>query len=306
MEVQFLVNHPTRPLASFLLSQTTVYQAMKFMVTTKAGSLIRLKKLMKQGNKFRVLNPFSHLPVKNMAASFPKELNHTNFRVLEMARAFSMQQIREDDDDGFNDDNNNSMIRKIKLASNFDSSSVVVAIKRGDLRQIRVNSDIQWCLFDSDVQYRDIINFDGNFFTVDLYGVILGFIENSFSLEEVRSPLEVWEAERYFLESCGHLYVVVRDFYCCTGQVHCDKRIDGFVKETRYGDHVPVKFRVYKRIPSEHQKNRYDWVEVNDLGDRVFFVSTNCSFSFSIRDSDDSHGSCIIYIDEIGVQDSAC
>ncbi|XVF77281.1 hypothetical protein PTKIN_Ptkin14bG0030300 [Pterospermum kingtungense] len=301
VEVHFLVNHPTRPLASFLLSQTTVYRVEPGFETHSRNKtwLIKVEET-KKDNNFRVLNPFSQHPIKNLPASFPKELNNLNFRVVETARVFSMQQMRDDGDDCFIEDNS-SLIRKIKLASNFDSSSVIVAIKRGDLCQMRVNNDIQWHLFDSDVHYRDITNFNGKFFTVDLYGVILGFNENSFSLEEVHSPLEqmVWEGERYFLESCGHLYIVVRDFYCCAGQVYYDKRIDGFVKETRPGDYVPVQFRVYKRIPSDHLQNRYDWVEVNDLGDRVFFVSTNCSFSFSIRDCDGCHGNCIIYVDEV-------
>ncbi|KAK8623760.1 hypothetical protein V6N13_065123 [Hibiscus sabdariffa] len=40
-------------------------------------------------------------------------------------------------------------------------------------------------------------------------------------------------------------------------------------------------------------------VEVTDLGDQVFFVSTDCSFSFSTQDSKGCHGNCIIYVDEI-------
>ncbi|XWS51783.1 hypothetical protein CRYUN_Cryun11dG0012500 [Craigia yunnanensis] len=297
IRVHFLVNHPTEPLASFLISQTTVYRiGPGFEIHNRKSWLIKLEET-KQYNKFRVLNPFSQHPIKNMPASLPKELNHLNFRVVETARAFSIRQIRDDGDAEVN-----PWIRKIKLASNFDSSNVVFAIKRGDLCRMRVGNDIQWCLIDSDVQYRDITNFKGKFFTVDLYGVILGLDENSFSLDEIHSPLEqkVWEAERYFLESCGHLYLVVRDFYSCPGQVHYDRRIDGFVKEIEVEDvHVPVKFKVYKRIPSDHQQNRHDWVEVNDLGDRVFFVSTDCSFSFPTRDSDGCHGNCIIYVDEI-------
>ena len=298
IEVNFLVNHPSKPLASFLVSQTTVYRiGPGFETHTNHKSwFIKLEET-KQDSKFHVLNPFSQHPIKNMPASLPRELNHLNFRVVETARAFSIRQIR---DDGAAEVN--PWIRKIKLASNFDSSNVVVAIKRGDLCRMRVDNDIQWCVLDSDVQYRDITNFEGKFFTVDLYGVILGLDENSFSLDEVHSPLEqkVWESERYFLESCGHLYLVVREFYSCPGQVHYDSRIDGFVKETGVQDVlVPAKFKVYKRIPSDHQQNRYDWVEVNDLGDRVFFVSTDCSFSFSTRDIDGCHGNCIIYVDEI-------
>ncbi|XVF03704.1 hypothetical protein REPUB_Repub05bG0016600 [Reevesia pubescens] len=302
VEIHFLVNHPTKPLASFLISETTVHRIARPSFETHSNHkswFIKLEET-KQKNKFHVLNPFSQHPIKNMPPYFPKELNHLNFRVVETARAFGIRQIRDDGEAEFNKDN--PWIRKIKLASNFDSSSVVCAIKRGDLCRMRVDNDIQWCLLDSDVQYRDITNFKGKFFTVDLYGVILGLDENTLILDEIYSPLEqkVWEGERYFLESCGHLYIVVRDFYICPGQVHYDRRIDGFVKETGVEDaHVPVKFKVYKRIPSDHQPNRYEWVEVHDLGDRVFFVSTDCSFSFSTRDSEGCHGNCIIYVDEI-------
>ncbi|XVE80493.1 hypothetical protein DITRI_Ditri14bG0144300 [Diplodiscus trichospermus] len=301
IEFCFLVDHPNKPLASFLISQTTVYHIAPGFPTRSNNKswFIKLEET-KQDNKFRVLNPFSHRPIKNMPASLPKELNHLNFRVVETERAFSIRQIRDDSDAELND--GNPLVRKIKLASNFDLTYMVAAIKNGDLCRMRVDNDIQWCLLDSDVYYRDIANFEGKFFTVDLYGVILGLNENCFSLDEMHPPMDqkVWEAERYFLESCGHLHLVVRDFYSCPCQVHYDSRIDGFVKETGYENlHVPAKFKVYKRIPNDHRQNKYEWVEVNDLGDRVFFVSTDCSFSFSTRNYDGFWGNCIVYVDEL-------
>ncbi|KAK8622990.1 hypothetical protein V6N13_117887 [Hibiscus sabdariffa] len=189
-----------------------------------------------------------------------------------------------------------------ELASDFVSSNSVVAISRGNLcRVTRDGNGNQWYKFDSDIKFRDITNFDRKFFTVNLYGSISERDENTFSLEEIRSPLDQTpsEYERYFVESRGHLYLVVRDFSICGDEVYYYRKIDGFVKETG-DDPVPMKFRVYKRIPcSGDQQNKYDWVEVTDLGDQVFFVSSDCSFSFSTQDSKGCHGNCIIYVDEI-------
>ncbi|KAK9003357.1 hypothetical protein V6N11_060921 [Hibiscus sabdariffa] len=127
---------------------------------------------------------------------------------------------------------------------------------------------------------RDIAKFDGKFVTVDLYGTISERDENTFSLEEFRSTLDQTASEcgRYFVESGGHLYLVVRDLYIYSDHVYYYPKIDGFIKETG-DDPVPV--------------------EVTDLGDQVFFVSTDCSFSFSTQDSKGCHGNCIIYVDEI-------
>ncbi|KAK8527132.1 hypothetical protein V6N12_054357 [Hibiscus sabdariffa] len=178
----------------------------------------------RQPNKFNVLSPFSRHPINNMPPSFSKELNLLSFCVEETATAFSIRQRREDPDTDVDD--HNPLIRKIKLASDFVSSKGAVAISRGNL--CRVTSD-----------ERD---------------------ENTFSLEEFRSTLDQMASEcgRYFVESGGHLYLVVRDLYICS-----------------------------------------DHVEVTDLGDQVFFVSTDCSFSFSTQDSKGCHGNCIIYVDEI-------
>ncbi|OMP04277.1 hypothetical protein COLO4_09785 [Corchorus olitorius] len=300
-EVKFLINRPTNPLASFFVAQKTVYciELTSESCSTRKCWFMKVEET-KQDNKFRVLNPFSKYPIKNLpAASLPNELCHLNFRFVEMVRAFSIRRMEDDGSVDYNEDN--PWIRKIKLASDFDSSYEIIAIKRGDLCHMRVNDDIHWHLLDPNVQYRDITNFEGKFFTADIYGVVLGLDENSFDLVEINPPLEkkVWEGERYFLESHGHLYMVVREFYCCPNEVQYDKRIDGFVKATGVKDfQVPVRFIVYKRIRNYHQ-SRHCWVEVNSLGDRVFFVSNDCSFSFSTRGCEGCPKNCIVYVDEI-------
>ncbi|GMJ05040.1 SKP1/ASK-Interacting protein 23, F-box/DUF295 Ancestral 11 [Hibiscus trionum] len=302
-QLHFRINYPTnKPIPSFLISQMNVYRIRPpgFEAPSDQNCWFIKVEETKQQNKFCVLSPFSRHPIKNMPASFPRELNHLSFNVEETVQAFSIRQ-RKDPDYAVND--NNPLIRKIKLASDFVSSNSAVAISRGNLCRLTADDRGNMCYkFDSNIKYRDIAYFNGKFFIVDLYGVISVRDENTFYLEEIRSPLDPMapECERYFVESCGHLYLVVRDFDICGDQVYYYRKIDGFVKETG-DDHVPVKFRVYKRIPccGVHQQNKYDWVEVNDLGDQVFFVSTDCSFSFSAQYSKGCHGNCIVYVDEI-------
>ncbi|KAK8622986.1 hypothetical protein V6N13_117883 [Hibiscus sabdariffa] len=302
-QLHFRGNYPTRRrIPSFLISRMNVYRILRpgfEAVSDQQFWFIKVEET-KHPDKFNVLSPFSRHPIKNLPPSFPKELNLLSFCVEETVSDFSIRQRREDPD--INVDDHNPLIRRIKLASDFVSSNSAVAISRGNFcRVTRDGNGNQWYKFDSDIKFRDITNFDRKFFTVNLYGSISERDENTFSLEEIRSPLDQTpsECERYFVESRGHLYLVVRDFSICGDEVYYYRKIDGFVKETG-DDPVPMKFRVYKRIPcSGDQQNKYDWVEVTDLGDQVFFVSSDCSFSFSTQDSKGCHGNCIIYVDEI-------
>ncbi|MBA0850261.1 hypothetical protein Goshw_027511 [Gossypium schwendimanii] len=303
MHFSLPVNDPRKPIVSAVISQTVVYRIAQpgfHAHPNRKSCFIRVEET-EQENKFRLVNPFSERLIKHMPANFPKEINHLNFRVEELTKGFSIRLLKDDGSSDLHD--NNFWTRKLKLASDFDSSYKAISISSGQLRRARLDTytaDIHWCSLDTEVHYRDITNFDGKFFMVNIYGVILGMDESFYTLDEVHTSLEQkdWECERYFVESCGHLYLVVRDFLICPTLVQYNYTLDAFMTEAKDAN-VPVKFKVYKRIPSGDQRSRFCWVEVNDLGDRAFFVSTDCSFSFLTRDYTGCGGNCIIYVDEI-------
>lgn len=131
--------------------------------------------------------------------------------------------------------------------------------------------DDQWVtLIDDDrLYYKDIINYKGRFCAVTDKGKCVT-IESSLKVTEIapstcnRNP----NGEKHLVESLEDLFLV----------------------------HVlslnPFRCKIYKLNEVEHK-----WEEVSSLGDRVFFLGYNCTFSISAQDFSGCRGNCIYLSD---------
>ncbi|KAL4308809.1 hypothetical protein GQ457_01G006850 [Hibiscus cannabinus] len=100
-QLRFRGNYPTRKHnPSFVIWRMNVYGIRRpgFEAPSDQNCWFIKVEETKQSNKFRVLSPFSQHPIKNLPASFPKELNLLSFCVEETVNAFSIWQRREDPD----------------------------------------------------------------------------------------------------------------------------------------------------------------------------------------------------------------
>ncbi|XP_065855105.1 F-box protein At2g26160-like [Euphorbia lathyris] len=132
---------------------------------------------------------------------------------------------------------------------------------------------------DNRCYYHDIIEFKGQVYAVDKLGTV--FWINPVPLSSIQySPMLInGNGNRKFLvESCGDLYVV--DMY--VGDDYLYKETD-------------VDFKVYKLDEDENG----GWLEVKCLGDHMFVVNRDFSFSISSSEFVGGKPNCIYFTDYV-------
>ncbi|GLT56989.1 hypothetical protein SLA2020_299980 [Shorea laevis] len=292
----------SNPYASFILSESKVFR-LEIDAADGSGRRSWLVKVREQGDDGTLcfVNPFSMYPLKKFPDSLPKLLDTRNFRISEVTKVFSTERIVEQINDKESNDTEYEdvgCIYKAEICTNFRRKPYIAMVKKGELWYMKGGTGY-WCLLDEEVEFRDIINFNDTFYTIDIYGVVSGYNQGSMGLIEVypRPSRQICEGERYLVESCGELFTVHWEFGECIGKVHYDDDMDCFYKEEGVTE-IPVKFRVFRGYQNDLGFEER-WREIRHLGDRVFFVSHDCSFSFSARDFPGCRGNCIIFVDEI-------
>lgn len=166
--------------------------------------------------------------------------------------------------------------------------------------------DENWNLLgDMNSQYDDIIEFKCQVYAVDRLGTVFWIDPSSLNLIQY-SPLLInggggGRNRKSLVESCGDLYVVDRylnrerndsfeDSMVLYRNVKPEVRI-----RRRLGENKPkaIGFRVYKL---DEELGR--WLNVSSLGDRIFIVSMDCSFSISSSELVGGRGNCIYFTDD--------
>lgn len=282
----------------FSLAQSTIY----FLQPPPSSSsttdddlplpwLLRVEKVAQNG-KLRLLNPVSKTPIDVVPKSFPKSLNLLNFRVSEIAKAYSLKV-----ESGFSRSQCESVgVKRVVVSSSPWNGGAdgrdyaVMAIFAGYLAFFKVG-DKKWSPIDPDnYHYEDVIYHKGKFYAVDNKGrcVVIGCDLNSNEVAFFKG--NEWLKLVTLLTSGDDLYLVVETVK--TTQVDA---IDESTNSSPVDDglvHYTVKVEVMFYKLNEADKA---WEEVIDLPDQVFFVGDICSYSVSAQGFPGLIGNCVYF-----------
>ncbi|XP_065855104.1 putative F-box protein At1g65770 [Euphorbia lathyris] len=160
--------------------------------------------------------------------------------------------------------------------------------------------DKNWKFLDhNNIDYDDIIEFKGQVYVVNRFGTI--FWVNPLSLSLIQySPVLVngGGGRKSLVESCGDLYLVDR---------YLDRK-----RNNNFEDFL-IRFRNSSPLGRTRRKNRPKaidfkvykldeeigrWLDVKCLGDKIFVLNMDCSFSISSSEFVGGKGNCIYFSDD--------
>ncbi|XP_059460802.1 putative F-box protein At1g65770 [Corylus avellana] len=270
-----LTEPPRWPPRLAFLFQTTLYYIQTLNPSTSSSTLSNKGWLMKvdesNSGKLRFVNPVLDSRTR-YTITRPKTLNLLNFRVVEFGKAYTLQfQLpRKRRYVPF------PCVKKLVVFpnsawTNVDECSILMIFVDGKLGFAK-RGDKKWTLVGESSSYDDIIVYKGQFYAVDRVGIVWWIECSSLKLVQF-SPLCGLGSQKHLVVSCGALYVV--DKY---NDIDDDRKVVGF--------------KVYKLDEELGQ-----WVLVKSLGDQVFVLGADCSFSVSARGCSGYTGDCILFID---------
>ena len=271
-----LTEPPRWPPRPAFLFQTTLYYIQTLNPSTSSTNLSKKGWLMKVDDsnlgKLRFVNPVLDSRTR-YTITRPKTLNLLNFRVVEFGKAYTLQfplpgPINKRRYAPF------SSVKKLVVFpnsawTNADECSILMIFVDGKLGFAKPG-DEKWTLVGESFNYDDVIVYRGQFYAVDTVGIVWWIVCSSLKLVQFLPPLRGLGSKKHLVVSCGALYVV-------------DKCID--VDD----DTKVVAFEVYKLDEELGQ-----WVLVKSLGDQVFVLGADCSFSVSARECSGYKGDSIL------------
>jgi hypothetical protein len=258
------------------------------------GWLIKVEE--SETGQIRLLNPLSSLHTRFPPASFPKLINLLDFRAVEVSKAYKFQ---------FSAGSPIYGVSKVVLYPNSAWTSakdcMIFAIYDDGKLGSAKYGDQKWTLVDDDENshYDDIIVYKGHFYVINRLGIVSWIECSSLKLIQFFPPLCGLGTQKHLVESCGEFYVV--DRYLNRerrGSRHLRENMNHNLRRYLVCPRT-VDFKVYKL-----DQECGNWVMVQSLGDRVFFLGNDCSFSVSAREfGGGCKGNCIYFSDEndIGV-----
>ncbi|XP_030973382.1 putative F-box protein At1g65770 [Quercus lobata] len=263
------------------LSQSTIYRLEPLndnpnLSTCSSKSwLVNVEE--SEPGRVRLLNLLSSLHIRFVTGSFKKVINLLDFRVVEVAKAYKLQH---------SSGMNIAGVNKVVLFPNSAWTSCVEdklifgLFHEGKLGYVKYG-DKNWTLVDHrNFYYDDITVYKGQPYVVDRLGTV-SWIDSSMKLIRFSPPLPLCALgdHKHLVESCGELYVVDRFFdrHDLRRYLVCPKTV-----------HIGV----YKL---DREWGR--WVMVKNLGDQVFILGNDCSFSVSATEFSGCKGNCIYFTD---------
>ena len=271
------------------VSQSTIYRLElpddddnpKIPTCSTNSWLVRVEEF--EPGRARLLNPLSSLHIRFLPDPFPKVINLLDFRVVEVSKAYELQYSSGMPIAGVN---KLVLFPNSAWTSYVEDTVIFALLNEGKLGYVK-HGDEKWTLIDDhNFDYDDIIVYKGQSYVVDRLGTV-SWIDSSMKLIQFSPPLPLCALgnHKHLVESCGELYVVDRFFD----------------RERRFGHdlrrHIvcpkTVNFEVYK-LDQEWGR----WVMVKNLGDQVFILGNDCSFSVSATEFSGCKGNCIYFTDE--------
>ncbi|WCJ32753.1 hypothetical protein M5689_014156 [Euphorbia peplus] len=276
-----------------VLSQSTIFRteftsqnpnsesSSSSSVSNPKGWLIKIRE--SKTGRLELLHPLTDYKIRYS----PFKLNLHEFQFSQLIKAFKFKTLSGFSVFGMN---------KVVL---FPISSNVVAIlaifHEGKLGYLKFGDEMWTLLDETNFEYDDIIEYKGQFYVVDRKGTV-SWIDSSLRLIQYAPCLFGCGLQKNLVESCGDLYIVDRylEGESRTGQ-HFEVPEAGAGRTRRYRICSPnaVDFKVYKL-----DEEWGTWVDVKCLGDRIFVLGVDCSFSVSCDELVGGEGNCIYFTDD--------
>ncbi|KAJ7944095.1 F-box protein, partial [Quillaja saponaria] len=281
-------SHPLEPYLalSIVYRLEPTHDSQSPSTSSSRGWLMKVEET--KSGQLRLLNPISNRRDRYPSDNFPNVLNLMEFGVVELAKAYSFKSVGRLSVSG---------ISKVVLYPNSAWTDVSECIAfaiydEGKLGFLKVGNE-EWKLVDDkNFYYDDIIVYKGHFYVVDNCGTI-SWIDSSFlKLIQFSPPLCGFGNKKYLVESCGSLYVV--DMYF---EPRRRGRIRGRGFLLRQLDEVVHMIKVYKL-----DEEWGTWVDIKNMGDRVFILAKDCNFSVSAQEFTGFQGNCIYFFDQCDIR----
>ncbi|KAL6220766.1 hypothetical protein ACLB2K_008522 [Fragaria x ananassa] len=154
---------------------------------------------------------------------------------------------------------------------------------------VRVGDEKLTNVDEQNSDYHDIIIYKGQCYVVDNWGTI-SWVNSALEVIQFAPPICGSDGQKHLVKSCGDLCVVIKYLAEVTPQGNRTFMYPHQENE----DAEAIDFKVYKR-DQEWGK----WVDVKDLGDRVFVLSNDVSFSVSTKEFAGVKVNCIFFIDQV-------
>ncbi|EFH60292.1 F-box family protein [Arabidopsis lyrata subsp. lyrata] len=160
-----------------------------------------------------------------------------------------------------------------------DDKFVLLTILEYEKLAVFRSWDRAWTVINDYMPFRcqDLIMFDRRFFAIDYNGRTVVVDYSSFKLTLAADPLIGGGDKKFLIASCGEMFLVDIEF--CRNRPNEDPEITGGFYSYFYETTVSYKFKFFKLVEREKR-----WVEVEDLGDKMFFLGDDSTFSASAAD----------------------
>ncbi|XP_048128329.1 F-box protein SKIP23-like [Rhodamnia argentea] len=239
--------------------------------TFACGWLVKVKEDVPRSTN--LLNPLSRCPFTSLPEDFPRVLDLMNLRVLELGHEYVLQDMGYRP---FGNDGHLHMKKVVFLCLDSGNDFALLTIHVSGQLAMFKSGEKRWSIIqDMPSPYDDVILFKGEFYAVDGTGrtVVVGL-----DLGVTLIAQSNWGGGKKFLvESVGELLLV--NMYL------------------RFRRERTVRFKVYKL-----DREKKEWNEVKDLGDRVLFLGDDCTFSASAADLRTCKGNRIFIADNREVE----
>ncbi|KAH7849209.1 hypothetical protein Vadar_014597 [Vaccinium darrowii] len=291
------------PRGHYTLTEATVYRLQPLHNPSDSPPkawIIKVSENLSEG-KMRLLNPLSiDDKITPLPRNFPTTLDLSQFQISEICRSFSLGIAYDFNNLDYFDQFSSAqeyqdMVNRVEKAVLLNNFTLVAMHFNGDLAVLRIG-DEKWTTL---VRYRqepygDLINFKGRVYVVNSWGESL-IIDSSLNIRvfsSFKSPLNnPVGKEKHLVESCGELWLLDRDLRGLSGNVWYYSHIHTLA--FKRWKKKEIWFKAYKLNEEEHK-----WIEVPDLGDRILFAGSDCSFSVSAADFEGCNckGNCVFFM----------
>ncbi|KAK7268200.1 hypothetical protein RIF29_20892 [Crotalaria pallida] len=294
------IPHPLNPKLDASLNLATIYLVQPSDSSSSSSSSSNAFLIKVQESKSllpsRLLSPISDRNIINhhhhqqlqLGASSPMVWNLLDYRVFEVSKSYTIQSYGF----GFHAADVNKVVFFPNSCWRHVEDSVACSVFKEGRLGLMKHGDEKWSLVDDkNFYYDDVIVFKGQFYVTDKWGTISWVDISNSKLVQYSPPLCGFGNKKHLVESCGSLYVVDR-YYESEPRT---RRMNLAGVNTRVA--AVECFKVYKL-----DEEWGTWVNVNDLGDRVFILGNSCNFSVSAKDVSGYQGNCIYFTDLFDVR----
>lgn len=196
-----------------------------------------------------------------------------DFRLVELTKGFSLE---------FKGRLNDFKIKKAVL---FSKEGMIVLLDSGKL-WYWVIGGVDWVHLGSEgTHYDDVMVYKNKYYVIDNLGIIYWIHDRSMNFVQYSPPLCGFGRVKNLVESEGEFYVV--DSYLEEDQLAGAFNLINNQRRFRWMD-----IKVYKL-----DEEWGTWVDVKSLGNRVFVLGKELSYSVNIKDFPGCPGDCIYFVD---------